>query len=269
MPTKYALYVDESGEAGIGKVRSSKQTGASPYMALGGVLVPQGLENTLKTQLDEIARKFGKAHLHCNKLSHAQKVFYSRQIAKQKVLLFGVISLKETLGWYKDEIGGDSSKYYNKCAQYLLEKVGRFMSTHGVESSDISIFFEEANFNYGAMRRLISKCRETPIRRETRFLRRIEPYAIAAAPKSEKPMLQLADLSAHALYQCANKSNLNYEIPEPRYLRELQSRFFSEADTRKVVGYGIKAVHRLSEVKLDRDIQTLLTDLKGAEIKKA
>ncbi len=258
MHVDYKLFVDESGQAGINKIRAGEGSGATPYMTLGAALVPSIVADETTDALAKIATKFGKPALHCKKLSHAQRVYYARTIAKQRILFFGVISLKSTLGWYKDTIKGDSKRYYNKCAQLLLEKVGRFMSMNDIEAGRLSICFEEGNFDYPALRGLISKCRNNPKNQETKFLSRIEPMSIYAAPKADEPLLQLGDLAAHALFKCVDKTYGNFEIPEPRYLCELQRRFFCDPKTGRVEGMGIKTVHSLDAVKLDADIHQLL-----------
>ena len=87
--------------------------------------------------------------------------------------------------------------------------------------------------------------------------------SIYATPKEKAPMLQLGDLVAHALFRCADKSKSNYNIPEPRYLCELHRKFFSDPETGKVEGYGIKAVHELRNVKLDKDVRALVEGFTG------
>lgn len=254
----YTLFVDESGQAGITKIRSGEGGGATPYMTLGAALVPTSAAAEINAALEKIAAKIGKPTLHCKDLNHTQRVYYARSIAEERILLFGVISLKSTLGWYKDTIKGDSKRYYNKCAQFLLEKVGRFMSTNDIAASRLSICFEEGNFDYPALRSLISKCRQNPQNAETKFLSRIEPMSIYAAPKADQPLLQLGDLAAHALFKCVDKTYGNFGIPEPRYLCELQRRFFSDPKTGRVEGMGNKTVHSLDAVKLDADIHQFI-----------
>jgi hypothetical protein len=133
MSDHYTLLVDESGEAGIGKIRSGSLGGASPYMTLGAVLIENRSRDTLEKLLDEIRKDFKRKSLHCSELNHYQLIHYARQIAKQRVRLFGVISRKATLGPYKSAISDDNKKYYNKCVQYLLERVGWFVETRKID----------------------------------------------------------------------------------------------------------------------------------------
>ena len=159
---KYTLYVDESGQSGIKKVKSDTEGGASRYMTMGGVLVRNENCEHLRKVLAELTSVVGKADLHCSRLKHNQTVRFAQTLAKEDVVLFGVISLKETLGSYKDDIGNSDKKYYNKCAQYLLEKVGLFLEQVGCNENDISVRFEDGGFDYGGLRGLIYSCRKSP-----------------------------------------------------------------------------------------------------------
>lgn len=262
LTAKYTLFVDESGEAGIQKVRTDKSGGASPYMTLGAALVVNQDQGGIRLELEKIAEKFGKNDLHCANLKHAQKVYYTRSLKSVRFLAFGVISHKSTLGSYNQKISYESKRFYNKCAQYLLEKVGMFMEINKIAPDDVEIVFEEGNFDYSALISLISKCQENPIQPDTKFLGRINAFKIRKKPKSEEPLLQLADVIAHSLYKCVDKSAANFQIPEPRYLSELRIRFFSHPETGRIEGCGIKSVHDLKQLALDADIYAFMDSLK-------
>ena len=205
--------IDESGEAGISKIRSSKSGGASPYMTLGGVLLETDQLEKYRSYVETIRQHVGKKSLHCNQLRHFQKVYFAKRVAEIPPLhCFGVISRKETLGWYKNTIDDDSSAYYNKCAQFLLERVGHFMKANEILPHKLEIIFERGNFNYRKLKNLIKTCQDTPIGRtkqqinEIKLLRQIDAENIRDTPKDEEPLLQLADLVAHALYRCVDKT---------------------------------------------------------------
>lgn len=44
--------------------------------------------------------------------------------------------------------------YYNKCAQYLLERIGWFLESRKISSSNVQIIFEKANVDYDKMKNL-------------------------------------------------------------------------------------------------------------------
>lgn len=261
MAQKYTLYIDESGESGIEKIRSQNHTGASPYMTLGACLVPNSHQEIITVKLQKVAEDIKKITLHCKEMNHRQKVYYSRSIQSEKFLGFGVISLKSTLGRYKSDIQSNSDFYHNKCAQYLLERIGYFMKEKQISPQDLTIIFEHSNNDISTLRNLINKCQKYPIDSRVALLNYIDTSKILTRKKKERPLLQLADLIAHSLYSCVNKSRSNLHIPEGRYLYELRKRFFHNTNTRRIEGYGIKAVHNLKSLQLDPDIHQLIDSL--------
>lgn len=124
MEERFTIFIDESGEAGIERIRSSLGGGASPYMTLGAMLIRNSMREHIAHTLDTISNDLKKDTLHCSRLNHYQLLYFCRQIVKCEMRLFGVISNKQTLEEYKTKIEANSSKYYNKCCQYLLERVG-------------------------------------------------------------------------------------------------------------------------------------------------
>lgn len=257
---KYTLYVDESGQSGIKKIKSDTEGGASRYMTMGGVLVPDDNRPHLRKVLAELTSAIGKADLHCSKLNHNQIVKFAQTLAKEEVVLFGVISLKETLGTYKDDIGESDKKYYNKCAQYLLEKVGLFLEQAGCTETDISIRFENGGFDYDGLRGLIYHCRKSPQHQSTKMLKNINQNSIIALAKEEEQLLQLGDLVAHALFKCVDDAPSTYGVFETRYLSELRTRFFFNKTTRKICGTGVFPVHKLQHIKADAQVARFLQE---------
>ena len=55
-------------------------------------------------------------------------------------------------------------------------------------------------------------------------------------------------------------------ITEPRYLKELKDKFYYNPETLKIIGAGIKPVHNLGQLKLDRDIQEMFNSLNHSTV---
>ncbi len=254
------FFIDESGDSGIGRIRTANTPGASPYMTLGGALIREANLVSARNKLDEIRQKIGR-ELHCNTLNHQQKVFFSRELNEIKVLLFGVISRKETLGNYIDEI--NNRLYYNKCAQYILETLGHAAKRFKIPPYDIHIVFEKGNFDYDKLKNLVRKCQLNPIHERAKLLQYIQADNITSKEKAEESLLSLADIVAHSLFKCIDKNQNNFFIPEPRYLDEISPKFYSSKKDKSVINFGIKAVHSVKQLQLDRDIQTILSHLKS------
>ena len=240
-------------------------------MTLGAALIETEMLDRYRKYLQKVSNEIGKKSLHCRKLKHFQKVHYAKRVAQTPVRCFGVISLKSTLGWYKEEIDQSSNSYYNKCAQYLLERVGEYMEHNDIHSHKLDVIFETGNFDYEKLQRLIRKCQDKPTgatsnqTQQIKLLRRIDADNIQNKPKEDEPLLQLADLVAHSLYKCVNKSKQHLNVLEPRYLIELRNRYHYDVTTKAIIGKGIKPVHRLSQLKLDTEIHGLLRNFKHVE----
>lgn len=258
MDDRFTVFIDESGEAGIEKVRSDLSGGASPYMTLGAALISNRARNSLEGDLERIASVIGKKSLHCSQLNHFQILYFIREISKRQMRLFGVISHKETLGGYKAEIADDSTKYYNKCAQYLLERVGWFMEARKIPRENLDIVFEKANVDYDKMRNLLRACQSNPKHPVTMKLRNIDINNIKVMKKNEEPILQLADLVAHCLYKCVDRPIRYFGITEPRYLKELAPRFFGHPESHAVLGAGLYCVHSTGSLKLDPEVEEVI-----------
>lgn len=265
MQEKFTIFIDESGEAGIRNIRSENSDGASPYMTLGASLISNRSRKATENTLEKIKGDIGKKSLHCSKLNHYQLLHFIREISQQKMRLFGVISRKSTLGSYKNTINDNSDKYYNKCVQYLLERVGWFMEARGIPPENLDIIFEKANVNYDKMRNLLWTCQTNPKHPATKRLQNIVISRIQVKKKNEEPLLELADLVAHSLYRAVDKRNQNFGIPEPRYIRELAPHFFGHPDTQKVVDAGLYCVHSTNDLGLDEDVENVFHALMASK----
>jgi len=249
---KYTVFIDESGEAGIERVRNDNTSGASPYLTLGAILIPTSDFDEMRQKLRSIGTELGKSDLHCKKLSHFQKVYFAKEVAKlENILCFGVISKKSTLGSYADRIEKDSSKFYNKCCLYLYEVIGRFLRDAKIGMSEIDFVMEEGNFEYQALRNYLRACRDNPMYPASMMLRYLDPENIKVVSKRDELLLQYADLIAHSIYKAVDKPTSTYGLSEYRYLDELSHRFLKSKTTSKVLGVGLKVIHKLSDLDLD------------------
>ena len=198
---------------------------------------------------------------HATELGHAEKVLLGRTLGKVETRLFAVISKKSTLGEYKEQINADPQYYYNKCLQYLLERVLAYLRKYDPSQDEISIVLEERNHDYDRMIRFLQKVKDNPVRPESKSLEILNPFAIVRRKKGEDLLLEVADFVSHAVFQLANKSVANFQIPEPRYFMELSSRFAGNDDCR-VLGTGLKCIHSLQDLELDPDIERLVRSVR-------
>ncbi len=243
--THYTLFVDESGDQDLAKFRTKeRQFGSDPFLVFGGVLVPTSFVPKYRQLLTEIMESLDVKALHCTDLSHLKRAYFAREAAKMRILLFGVISKKETIGEYQSQIEGVKVKedYYNKCAGYLLERVAHFMTLHGYTSDQLSIVFERKNHDYERMRNFIRAIQKTPYDDRAKHLGRIDTLGITAEWKKDELLLSLADLTAFSIYQSVTATRSNFLIPEQRYLRELKSRFWKSEKDGQIANFGLKYI---------------------------
>lgn len=264
---QYTLYVDESGDSGIVRIRSDTAAGATPYMVLGGALVPNSHKAKVGNCLSQLATLFGKNELHCNRLKHNQIVRYATDIAGQKFLAFGVISFKHTLGKYSADIGDDNTAYYHKCMLYLLESVGQALEEMKISSDQVDVCIESGIVSLGRLKKLVKTCQLNPMHRRTKFLCLVDAQRIYEKEKLEEPLLQLPDLVSYALYRCLDRTDNNYNVLEPRYLVELKNKFYSKPKDGKIVDWGIRAIHSLGQLELPIEVRRVLRELRAEKRK--
>ncbi|WP_333715062.1 hypothetical protein, partial [Yoonia sp.] len=119
------------------------------------------------------------------------------------------------------------------------------------------------NHDYDAMIRFLGKVKQNPIYPESKVLSEFNPFSISHRAKDEEPLLKIADLVAHSVYQCANKSSSNHFIPEYRYFQELSGRF-AAGQNGKILGIGLKPIHSLEMLELDKQIVEIVRNARAA-----
>lgn len=259
------IYIDESGDTGITKLRSPDNPGSSEYFAMGAVVLQPAGEIRVRKLLDQLQSDFKKTKRwkHATNLNHIQKVHFCKQLASEHCRFFGLISYKPSLGEYADEISWEPDKFYNKCAKYLLELICAYLSNQHVSLHDPTVVFEERNHDYDAMIRYIERVKNNPIYSQSKSLKIINPFAITKRKKEDEDLLRIADMVAHAVYSCVNLTPENFGIPETRYIQELAPKF--GVNSRGVVaGHGLKFIHSIDDLNLLNEVQKDLESLRGS-----
>jgi hypothetical protein len=266
---KFTVFIDESGETGISKVRTDETGGASPFFVMAAVVAQHADLETSRSSIENFRARIGKKKWkHATDLGHNEKVLLARTLGKLPVRYFAVLSKKETLDEYGERIEHDPHKYYNKCFKYLIERVLIYLQQYNVSEHDISVILERRNHDYGMMISFISTVKQNPIYSESKALKNFNPYCISTLKKGEDDMLEIADFVSHAVFSLVNKTKTNYGIPEPRYFQEICSRFGGNAK-HEIVGSGIKCIHSLKGLQLDTEITEILKSARSKPAKRA
>ena len=97
--TRFTVYIDESGDAGLAKIRSGDSHGASPFFVLGATVVQHETKPRAYAKLEEIRDEIGKKKWkHATDLDHPRKVYFARQLASLNVRLFPSFQIKQPSG---------------------------------------------------------------------------------------------------------------------------------------------------------------------------
>lgn len=258
----YTLYIDESGEEGVSKIRTAKTSGASPWLSFGACLIKDSDYETIKSTIHEIEKELNiPSGLHLKSLSHKQKVYACKQLSKIEAVFFATASNKTSAkrGSYLEYIEEESWKYYNKNVQYLLERVGKYFEENNIGINDHKIVFEKKRgVRYEEMKNLMRKIAANPIRSELENIKHINAGTIIAKDKSEEDLLKIADAVAHSIFQCCE--NNNFGITETRYLYEMRNRFACCPEG-KILEHGIKAINYLPDLRIHADDNAFLHNL--------
>lgn len=259
------IYIDESGDTGVSKIRDEKSGGSSPFFCMGATVMRRASQIEISNLLDELQRDFKKPKRwkHATDLSHSQKVHFAKQLASKRLRFYGIISNKHTLDDYKQQIDWDPHKFYNKCLSYLLEVVASDLARFGNEFVDPRIVVESRNHDYDALRRYLEKIKENPLYPQSKALSRINPFGLIAKTKSEEDLLRIADFVAHGIYSCVNKTLDNFGHVETRYWQEMSSRFATDSSGR-ILGAGLKCIHSVKQVKLDAEVELMFKNARAA-----
>ena len=258
MKTCYTLFVDESGHVDIERfIDEDRPRGSSPFLTFGAALVPNSKLTEYREVLANLKAELSVGQLHATEMNHLKTAYFCRKVAELRIQLFGVVSKKATLGDYVDKISDlkNTEAYYNKCAGYLLERVGHWMSSHDISDDQVDFLFEEKRHDYKQMRNYMRSLIATPFDNRATYLRRINPDRIRPISKKDEVLLSLADLTAHALYQSITKSESNFGLPEFRYMRELRGKFWSEPRSGKIANFGLKYI-KYTDMNLEDEVKS-------------
>ncbi len=252
------IYIDESGDTGISKIRDAGAGGSSPFFCMGATVMRPASQIDAKKLLDGLQKEFNKPKRwkHATDLNHAQKVHFAKRLAEKRIRFYGLISDKSTLKEYRQEINWEPHKFYNKCIAYLLELVAIDLAQFGSKFHEPKIIVEKRNHDYDALRRYIGKIKDNPLHTRAKSLSHINPFGLVAETKEEEDLLRVADFVSHSLYSCVNKTPDNFGNVETRYWEEISKRFAANKSG-LILGSGLKCIHSVADVGLDRKVKML------------
>lgn len=258
----YTVLIDEVGDVGLKDVKPDPSYGPTQYFCACATIIDEDNRFQIEETLTRLP--FFDEILHASRHGHFEKILLARTISKLPVGMFGLISNKLSLLEYLPDASKTPTHFYNKCIQYLLEKVGDALGKFGIPTSDVRIRLEARAQRYSSLLSFIDSIQRNPLDHRSVALRNIDRFSIAAVKKTDDACLPISDFGAHALFSAVRRDARAFGLSEPRYLYECRDRFMAGKDG-SVVGHGIKAIHSLQDLALPGETVAFFQELRNSK----
>jgi uncharacterized protein DUF3800 len=269
MPENYIAYIDEAGDEGFGKLKTSRSGGQSKWLVLGACLVRDSNDKALPNWRNEILNYLGKAErkdLHFRTLKHEQKVVACKTIAKRPLGLCMVMSNKSTIQSHPKAFVFKRKGYlYNYLTRFLLERLtsacAKASANSGAQSCQLKIVFSRrAGTNYQTMNEYLRLMRDgkekiQPVRSIDWNV--LDVDAIRVENHSKWAGLQIADVTTSAFFAAVEPNA--YGNYEPRYAFELARRLISDGEG--ILNCGLTPIPQLNKNPIDADQKNFFTKI--------
>lgn len=274
MVERYYAYIDEAGDEGFGKLRSSTESGQSRWLVLGGIIVAEDADRALPRWRDDITNLFQtkkkERDLHFRNLKHAQKVAACKNLTKQKFGIVTVCSNKITVANSPKYVSifKDKGMLYNYLTRFLLERittsVAKARNRDGCEVELHVRFSRRGGTDYHAMHDYLILMKEG--REKIKPVRSIDwsvfnPDHIKVENHSKLAGLQIADVVTSAL-AAGLEPNLYGDV-EGQYAEILADHFVKHKGS--ILDCGLTLIPRLGMNPLSQDQKTFVDRMVGRQ----
>lgn len=273
MSTRYYVYIDEAGDEGFGKLKSSTNTGQSRWLALGAIIVHGTQESNLPSWRDEIIGLFPdkkKRHLHFRYLTHSQKMAACSRVLEKPIGCCVVLSNKITLldlDKTRRDVFKRKGYLYNYLVRYLLERVSdackRHANNHGIlEPRMFVTFSRRGGTDYQTMKDYLYLIRDgkekfSPIRTIAWDI--FDPADISVENHSKRAGLQVADLFTSATFWALEPDA--FGNCESKYSLMLRKKYIRKQG--EILHHGITLLPPLKDNPLGAQQLEYIQKLKG------
>lgn len=135
----YIVYIDESGDDGLRRIKPLDDGGASEWFVLSGVAISAKREQEVTQWVNELKSNF-KNHqrpdIHFVHLNEAKKRYACRYLADLKARYFVVASNKKNMKGYNNPFADkipSKNWFYCWMTRLLLERVTHFVKSKSIE----------------------------------------------------------------------------------------------------------------------------------------
>jgi hypothetical protein len=262
MGEHFSVYIDESGDDGFGKFRSTGQPGQSHWLTLGAVIVTPETDRELVTWRDAVMASLGRTRkrtLHFADLNHEQRVGTCALLSDKQ---FGVICCLANKVALHESPTGHSLRAKNQLYKYqlrlLLERVSQACrrKCQGLGRSAIParlVFSRRGGMDYDDFIAYMQHLRLVQQEGGSRYpvdWNFLDLDATEVRSHNELAGLQIADCVASA-FQKAVEPDM-FGNTENRYARILEPRVIRSRNGLKL-NFGVKPFPHLSSMSLIED----------------
>lgn len=237
----FRVYIDESGEEGF--VFHPNGTGSSRWLILSAVITRRENDLAVVRLMGKVRQVLGrerKQALHFCKLSHQQRIPYTREIAQAQLRTVSVLIHKPSIR-EPEKFQSQKHLLYRYACRYLLERVSWLCRDHrkadaGDGRAEI-IFSNRSQMSYEELRDYLRKLRDTTNDMAVNVdWSVVDPDFVRAVEHSQLAGLQVADAVASSLYAAINPNQ--FGDTEDKYARLLLPTCYRHKGV--VLGYGLK-----------------------------
>lgn len=239
---EYNVYIDESGDEGIGR--------GSKYFILTAIVVKKSADLRTAAAVDQIKRNLElpiTAQLHWNTLhGYPNKMMIMQTIGRLNATIINVVVNTTCIHLIP------SNSIYNYFSGYLFERISWLMRARGgVANIHIS---SRGNLSKMRLTSYLTSHNDEKFKID---MSRIKTLKII--PNGRKKLLQLADCCCSALYQALRYNDSRHY----QYIKEISGKFYTYQG--RVKSYGLKLVSGGCEAK---EVDGLMRYLKSGRIPK-
>jgi hypothetical protein len=258
----YTILIDEAGDVGLKDVKPDPSYGPTQYFCACATILDEDNRAQIEDTLGSLP--FFDEILHASRLGHFEKILLARTISRLPVGMFGLVSNKLSLLEYLPDASRTPTHFYNKCLQYLLERVGYALGKLGIPASDVRIRLEARAQKYSSLLSFIDSIQRNPLDHRSIALRNVDRFSITAVKKTDDACMPISDFGAHALFTAVRRDARAFGLSEARYLYECRDRFLAGKDG-SIIGHGIKAIHSLQDLALPGETAAFFRELKNSK----
>lgn len=274
IPYEFVVYIDESGDPGLRKVKPIDADGSSEWLVVSAVVIRRDNESLVDNWISEIKRSipnFQGKSIHFQRLSEASKLIACSSMISNPLRIFVVASNKKNMRGHKNphaELKSlDNNWFYCWMIRLLLERVTCYLSAwsirdYGENQRAKIVFSNRGGLSYSQLKAYFDLVRlQTAggtLFQDDGYIEWgcVDRKLINVVPHYMEGGLQLADIAASAFFKAIDKYDTKQ--CDPKFAKKLKDRvasleYMGRGDLqayRTYAGVGVKLMPSLKHANL-------------------